>query len=390
MNDIETILAIITSFSVIIILVAKRKNFAVAVLLGAFLLALTNPQKIPEVLGDTISDMRVISLIIIVVLIKLLATILQESGEMKELINALRNKLSYKNLLVVIPSVLGLLPVPGGALLSAPLIDEQSKKMEIKKEEMTFINLWYRHIWFMIFPLATPLILLADLSEVNIYYLIILQLPLFALSFAVGLLFVRKFSGREEKELKGSYRGLIPILIPVSIATPLSFFMSTYSAFLISLPIGIIAAIIIAKKRSSSFIKKGISVSLAVAIFGIMFLKNIIFSTGATEIISSHLSHLSPVLIIASLSFIVGLLTAHNLAAIGILYPILSPFLTDELHLVNLLYISSFMGYLISPIHPCVVLTYDYFRPKFTRLYKLLLPSSLLILIVATLFYGIM
>lgn len=390
MNDIETILAIITSFSVIIILVAKRKNFAVAVLLGAFLLALTNPQKIPEILGDTISDMRVISLIIIVVLIKLLATILQESGEMKELINALRNKLSYKNLLVVIPSVLGLLPVPGGALLSAPLIDEQSKKMEIKKEEMTFINLWYRHIWFMIFPLATPLILLADLSEVNIYYLIILQFPLFVLSFAVGLLFVRKFSGREEKGLKGNYRGLIPILIPVSIATPLSFFMSTYSAFLISLPIGIIAAIIIAKKRSSSFIKKGISVSLAVAIFGIMFLKNIIFSTGATEIISSYLSHLSPLLIIASLSFIIGLLTAHNLAAIGILYPILSPFLIDELHLVSLLYVSSFMGYLISPIHPCVVLTYDYFHPKFTRLYKLLLPSSLLILIVATLFYGIM
>ncbi|RLF43722.1 MAG: hypothetical protein DRN29_09650, partial [Thermoplasmata archaeon] len=66
MNDVETILAIIASFSLIIFLVAKRKNFAVAILLGSFLLALTNPQKIPGLLADTISDLRVISLIIIV------------------------------------------------------------------------------------------------------------------------------------------------------------------------------------------------------------------------------------------------------------------------------------------------------------------------------------
>jgi integral membrane protein (TIGR00529 family) len=390
MSDIVTVLAVIVSFSVIITLIAKRKNFALVILLGCLLLAAVKPQKIPDVLVDTISDMNIISLILIVVLIKLLATILQESGEMKDLINVLRNRLSYRQLLVIIPSVLGLLPVPGGALLSAPLIDEQSKKIHIKKEEMMFINLWYRHIWFMIFPLATPLILLADLSDINIYSLIILQFPLFIISFAVGLLIVKNFSGKEETELNGSYRGLIPILIPVSIAIPLSYFMSTYSAFLISLPIGILVALMFANKKDISFLRKGISVSLAVAIFAIMLLKNIIFSIGATEIISSFLSSLSPVLIIASLSFIVGLLTAHNLAAIGILYPILSPFLIGEAHLVGLLYVSSFMGYLISPIHPCVVLTYDYFRPKFTCLYRILLPSSLLILFAATLFYGLL
>jgi len=389
MNDWETILAVIASFSLIIFLVAKRKNFAIAILLGSFLLALTNPQKVPDILLDTASDLKVISLIIIVILIKLLATILQGSGEMNALIHALRNKLSYKGMLIVIPSVLGLLPVPGGALLSAPLIDEQGKKREMKKEEMTFINLWYRHIWFMIFPLATPLILLADLSNLNIYALILMNLPLFIISFIVGLFFIRKFSGEKEEGLKGNYRGLIPIIIPVSIAMPLSIFISTYAAFLISLPIGIIVAFLISQRKDASFIKKGISPSLGVAIFGIMFLKNTIFSTGATEIISSHLSHLSPVLVIASLSFIIGLLTAHNLAAIGILYPILSPFLNST-SLVSLLYISSFMGYLISPIHPCVVLTYEYFKPKFTSLYKFFFPPAIFIVIMAVIIYGIL
>ena len=385
MNDVVTIVSIIISFSLIIFLVANRKNFALSVLLGAFLLSSLHPEKLPDLLYKTVSDWKVLSLILIVLLIKLLATILQESGEMKQLINALSSKLSYRGLLITIPSVLGLLPVPGGALLSAPLIHNE----KAKKEELTFINLWYRHIWFMIFPLATPLVLLADLSGKNIFTLIKLQIPIFVICFFVGLFFVSKFSGDKGVKKEGSYRGLIAILLPVSIATPLSFFMSTYPAFLIALPAGIFASLYISERKSFDMIKKGISINLAVAIFGIMLLKNIILDTGATSIIYSHLSGYNSILIISSLSFIVGLLTAHNLAAVGILYPILSPFI-DSVALVSLLYISSFMGYLISPIHPCVVLTYDYFKPKFTSLYKLMLPPAILIVIIATIIYGIL
>ncbi len=387
MNDVVTIVAVIATFSLIIFLVANRKNFAFAVLLGAFLLSALNPEKMPYLLYKTISDWKVVSLILIVILIKLLATILQESGEMKGLIDALSGRLSYRGLLITIPSVLGLLPVPGGALLSAPLI--YKKEVETRKEELTFINLWYRHIWFMIFPLATPLVLLADLSGENIFELIKMQIPLFVISFIVGLYFVAKFSGGKGGKGKGNYRGLIPILIPVSIATPLSFYTSTYIAFLTALPLGIFASLFIAEKKSFDMIKKGISVNLALAIFGIMFLKNIILDTGATEIIYSHLSTFNHILVISLLSFTIGLLTAHNLASVGILYPILSPFIND-ISLVSLLYITSFMGYLISPIHPCVVLTYEYFKPKFTTLYKLMLPPTILIVIIATIIYGVL
>ncbi|HEC82784.1 MAG TPA: DUF401 family protein [Thermoplasmatales archaeon] len=390
MNDYLLITLLIISFGVIIWMVASRKEFSLAIIVGTLLMAISIPEKIPDILLKTATDYKVISLIAIVVMIKMLAVILQETGLLQGVINVMQEKLSYKGMLIAIPSILGLLPVPGGALLSAPLIDVHGKVANVKKELLMAINLWYRHIWFIIFPLATPLVLLADFSGENIFKIIGMQIPLFLLAFFTGYFFVRKVGNVDKRKEKkeGNLKGLLPILIPVSIAMPLSFFISTYSSFLISLPIGIFVAWLISEKKSIEIIKKGISVSLAVAIFGIMFLKNVIFASRIPDVISSHLIHLPIVFTVATLSFIIGLLTAHNLAAIGILYPILSPFL-DNIGLINLLYISSFMGYLISPIHPCVVLTYDYFRPKFTDAYKLLIPPSIAIVIIAGIFYGI-
>lgn len=390
MSDYLLILLLIFAFGIIIAMVASRKNFALAILTGSLIISASIPQKLPEIVVKTASDFRVIALIAIVVMIKLLAVILQESGLLQGVIDLMQRKLSYKGMLIAIPSVLGLLPVPGGALLSAPLIDIHGKAAGVKKEQLMAINLWYRHIWFIIFPLATPLVLLADLSGYNIFTIIALQVPIFFLLFFIGYLFVIKIKKIEENvgSEGGEAKGLIPIILPVGIATPLSFFISTYAAFLISLPTGIAAALIMAKKRDIKTLKKGISVSLAVAIFGIMLLKNIIFASGIPEVISTHLSHFSAVITIASLSFIIGFVTAHNLAAVGILYPILSPLLTD-VSMVSLLYVSSFMGYLISPIHPCVVLTYDYFKPKFTDAYKLLIPPAIAVVIIASFFYGI-
>jgi len=382
-------LLLILSFTVIISLVAKRKNFALAIFSGSFILSLSILDRIGEILWKTVTDYRVISLMLIVIMIKMLAVILKETGQIEKIITFLQRNLSYRGMLIAIPSILGLLPVPGGALLSAPLIDTHGRDAGIKKEELMAINLWYRHIWFIIFPLATPLVLLSDLSSTNIFLIIAAQIPMFFIAFFIGYLFVRKAKNVEvgEKEGKGNIKSLIPVILPASMAVPLSFFMSTYLAFLISLPAGVIMAWRMGDKRNPKILKEGVSLSLAMSILGIMLFKNIIFETGIPGMISSHIAGMPPALMIAFLSFLIGMLTAHNLAAIGILYPVLSPFL-NSLSMISLLYISSFMGYLISPIHPCIVLTYEYFKPKFTDAYKLLIPPSMAMVIAAILFYS--
>jgi len=384
MNNLFILLSILASFSVIIFLVSKRKNFAVSVFAGIIILSIFDYKNLPENLYKTATDWTVIALIIIIFLINLLSTILQEGGAMGELVKFLSQKLSYRGLIIAIPSLLGMLPVPGGALMSAPLINKGGGE----KNELTFINLWYRHIWFIILPIATPLVLISDLSEVSIYKLILMQFPIFLLSFFIAIPVVKKFSGKKENEAGGNYLALIPIAVTVSTAIILSFFISTYLSFLIALPIGVILATIISKKREISFLRKGTPFSLLIAIFEIMLLKNIIFSMNAPEIIYSYLSNFNPVAMIAIISFSVGAITANNLAAIAILYPLLSPFIFTS-KLVSLLYISSFIGYLVSPVHPCLVLTYEYFKPKLTDLYKLLLPPSILLIIVSAIIYSL-
>lgn len=393
MNEVILLALLICAFGVIIAMVAGKKNFAVAIFLGSLILGLAVADEMPSIFVETATDTRVLSLVGIVLMIKFLATVMQESGQIKNLILTLQKKLSYRSVLIASPSILGLLPVPGGALMSAPLVQEQGEQSGMKRDEMMFINLWYRHIWFLIFPLSPPLVLIADLSGFNLFTIIGMQIPLFAIAFVMGYFFVRKFHAPRKKEenLKdgGNLQGLVPILLTVGVATALSFVISTYTAFMIALPLGIVVALLYARTISRDMVKRGISVSLGIAIFGIMFFKNIIFASGVTDMVSSHLTHLPLVVTITLLSFTIGILTAHNLAAIGILYPIFSPVLTTP-GLVSLLYISSFMGYLISPIHPCVVLSYDYFRPGFLETYKILAPSAIVMVICAALLYGLL
>jgi len=386
-NEAITMALFIASFVTIIFLIANRKNFGIAMIIGSLLLSIANVNKIGEVFLNTITDFRVIALMIIVVLIKMLATILEDSGLIKNLITGMEKKLSSRGMLIAIPSILGLLPVPGGALLSAPIVYEQGKKVGMSSEKMMVVNLWYRHIGFLVFPLSTSLILISELSNINIYKLIILQSPIFLLSFFVGYVFIYKYKNNKmEGNDSGNLKGLIPIILPISIAIPLSFVISIYASYLIALPAGIIAAVLMSKKKISFF--KGASLSLALAIFGIMFFKNIIIAMGIPRILPEYLNFLQPIILIPLLSFFIGIITAHNLAAVGILYPMFSSIMNEQL--VIILFISSFMGYLVSPLHLCIAVTYEYFKPKFAGFYRLILPPSLLILIATIIIYGIL
>ncbi len=386
MNEAITMALFIASFVIIIFLIANRKNFGAAMIIGSLLLSIANINKIGGVFLNTITDFKVIALMVIVVLIKMLATILEDGGIIKNLITGMEKRLSSRGMFIAIPSILGLLPVPGGALLSAPIVYEQGKKVGMSSEKMMTVNLWYRHIGFLVFPLSTSLILISELSGINIYKLIILQSPIFLLSFFVGYAFIYKYKNKEKEGSNGNLRGLIPIILPISIAIPLSFVISIYASYLIALPVGIIAAVLMSKKKINFF--KGISLSLALAIFGIMFFKNIIIAMGIPKILPEYLNFLQPIILIPLLSFFIGIITGHNLAAVGILYPMFSSMMNE--HLVILLFISSFMGYLISPLHLCIAVTYEYFKPKFSGFYKLILPPSLLILIATLIIYGIL
>jgi len=398
MNEIVSLIALILSFSIIISLVANKKNFGVAMILGAIILGLlSNPEKFLQTFYETITDWKVGTLVIIVILIKIFAVILEETGQISLVIENLKRVIPERGMLAIIPFIFGLLPVPGGALLSAPMVDSEGKRLGVSNEGRTFLNLWFRHIGFLIFPLATALVVMSQISGISINRLIVMQSPIFAVSVIVGSFYIIKLSKKREKEEIVKKEGVVletlinfmPLLVTIVLTMLLSLFINLNISFLISLPSGIILSLIIYKgKNKGQLIRKGFSASIGLAVFSIMLYKNVANVSGVAEIVAKYLQHTSmpAMIIIPVLSFSIGVLTAHNMAAIALAYPMLYPIIGNDIHLVSLLYISSFMGYLISPLHLCVVVSYEYFKPKFVELYKLMLPPALLMVIIAVIF----
>jgi len=398
MSEIISLIALVLSFSVIIALVANKKNFGVAMILGAIILGLlSNPEKLLQTFYETITDWRVDTLVIIVILIKIFAVVLEETGQISLVIENLKRVIPERGMLAIIPFIFGLLPVPGGALLSAPMVDSEGRRLGVSNEGKTFLNLWFRHIGFLIFPLATALVVMSQISGININRLIVMQTPIFVVSVIVGSFYVIKLSKKREKEEIVKKKGVIletlinftPLLVTIVLTMTLSLFINLNISFLISLPSGIILSLIIYKGGNKvQFVKKGFSASIGLAVFSIMLYKNVANVSGVAEIVAKYLQHTSmpAMLIIPVLSFSIGVLTAHNMAAIALAYPMLYPIIGNDIRLVSLLYISSFMGYLISPLHLCVVVSYEYFKPKFVELYKLMLPPALLMVVIAVIF----
>jgi hypothetical protein len=140
-------------------------------------------------------------------------------------------------------------------------------------------------------------------------------------------------------------------------------------------------------------VKKGIPVRTATSILGVMVFKHVLEDAGAVEQIPMALSTLGlpPLLVAYVVPMIVGLLTGTAPAALALSVPLVTPLLavnTDGQSTVTMnsavwLYVSSFSGILLSPLHLCLALTREYFGATWGLLYRRLLPAVIFVVIFA-------
>ena len=123
-----------------------------------------------------------------------------------------------------------------------------------------------------------------------------------------------------------------------------------------------------------------------------MLLRSIIEASKANEILTDMISSLPipSLLIIILVPLLLGILTGYNLGAIALSYLLIEPFFLSTginiYGLSSLIFISSLVGYLISPIHLCNVVSSDYLKTDTTRMYKMYIPGGAMLLIVQTIF----
>lgn len=411
---------VIIAFVVILLLIRKKVNFGVSLLLGSIIVGVFSLQiislvDIPKAMIEAsvysferqqiITD--TIELAILMTLIYILARSMQETGAITRLIDSLRTFFSKGGTLAVIPAVYGLMPVPGGALFSAPLIDKEGDKYNLKNNQKNFLNVWFRHIWFPIYPISSAMILICSVkfSGIPIQNLILANLPSFLSVIVIGYLFLRRLTRDtppEKKDAKKEYHGLVFILPPI---IPLLFYplkligLTETRCFLLGVSVSLLVLyflVDIDAKRYREILKKSFTWNLAIAIFGIMILREMIQISQMHVLITETMQDLAfpALLIVILIPLLLGTLTGYNLGAVALSYPLVDPFFSftgiQPLGLISLIFMSSLIGYLISPIHLCNVLSSEYLKTDTTRMYKMFLPAALGVLCVQIIFVVLM
>ena len=191
MGFVDPLVAVIVSFCLLGLMLYKRVNIGITLNATALCLALlsVNWQEIPTVILKTTIDLLTISVVLATFGIMLLSELYKETGFINRLSESLSGIIkNSKVVLSVLPAIIGFLPVAGGALMSAPLVDSEAEKLKLKPEKKAYVNLWFRHTIFPVYPLNQVLITTAAITGTTVASLILRQIPVVTVMVVIGYL----------------------------------------------------------------------------------------------------------------------------------------------------------------------------------------------------------
>ncbi|MDH5451041.1 MAG: DUF401 family protein [Candidatus Bathyarchaeota archaeon] len=411
MGLIDPFTALIVSFAFLGIMLYKRVNLGITLNATALLLALLSLdwQEIEAVIFRTTFDLLTISVVFATFGIMLLSQLYKETRVINNLSESLSRIINNPKIVSsVLPAVIGFLPVAGGALMSAPLVDSEADKLGLKPEKKAYVNLWFRHTIFPVYPISQLLIITAALTETTVPSIIMRHIPVVVIMIIVGyIISFWKVSNADNKDdsntknslnsdLKGFFIAFSPILatIVVAVGLDLAGFGLAKRGFdvLIATFIGLMVLIAISRLNLQVFTKPFKSwgiYGITLAAYGAFLLRNIMEATGIPEIFKAFATNgsLDIILLLTVVPAVLGFITSSPSGGVTIGISILAGILTFSPKTAALIYMSAYLGYLIAPTHLCFAFTADYFKCSLGRVYKYLIPSLAISFATAILVY---
>lgn len=399
-SDFIQLLGIILAFGLIIGLVMRRFNYGLALILGSLVLGFSfgfSTSQFVQLFLSTLMDPITHDLALVIALIPILTFCMTETGMFKGLVESLKDFLSSRSILAVVPAIFGLLPTPGGALFSAPIIDGEAEMMGVETNLKVFINVWFRHCVFLIYPMNAMMILTSRLAGIDVYNIVLVQIPIFVAYVLAGYFTsIFRIKSGNKRVRNSPSRSALPIFVNISplLLVILLNALGVHMALALGVGIGWVLVLKRANyKKVFSLIWHGFDWKLVFAIFGVMFFRHVIEASGALDKILSYIGHseIHPLLFLIPFSYFSGAVMAMPTAAIAIILPIAVQILGKLTPIVvSMLFVSVFFAYLISPMHLCLVLTMGYYKgAQLQRVYRLLIPLSLFVALIGMAFaYG--
>lgn len=328
--------------------------------------------------------------------ISILATMYRETG----LIDAFSKKVSsiLRNpalIIILVPAIIGLLPIAGGALMSAPIVGVVGNSLSMSADLLIFLNVWFRHVLFMIYPLGQTLIVAGITTGYDPVKLAIIQIPVAGFMILIGYLYMRRYL---KKDLSSEVSTDVPLWksgSPLFLAVGLSLLLNSLAgnyAMPIGVFIGAFALYFVANMSLGQLVnvlKNKLVISLTISAFSIMLLQHSITDTSASTQIAALIKSgsISTVLLETFVPAIVSGLTSSSVTGIVITVPILSAIKHLTIVDASIIYTSSFIAYTISPTHLCLIFTAKYFNEGLLKTYKFMLPAAILTVVFTVAYY---
>lgn len=401
-------------------------NLGLSILLHSFLLAVlagTGLNGISYIISSYLQPSNYLLLIVILMLL-FFTEALRRTGRMERTVTTLKevfNNLRF--LLGSLPALVGLLPMPGGAIFSAPLVAAVDTNDELSPSHKSAINYWFRHIWEYWWPLYPGVILAIKLCNLPLGLFFLIQIPFTFVAVLGGYFFIlRRITSKNDtavkisiKNFSGIFATLVPIGLLVTIAITGSavlpkFGVSSSFANLLSMPFGLLFALLYTFKTDYKAVGKSFTLfaSKSTWLLFLIFAGVLAFSTTLQmpinskditlvslmrdEFISMNIPLLAIIILIPMIS---GAVTGVAIGFVGASFPLVFALLGNDpsLHIAaaatSLAYVSGYVGMMISPLHICFAVSNEYFKSKYIPVYKYIWGPALLVFIASLIFPAI-
>jgi len=441
--SIPVLLKVLGTLALILLLNSLLRSLIAAVACGTVLLGFWaghGPQALARLAWGRFASPDNLLLLLAFFLIIWLSSLMADTGIMADLVSAVRVRVPYRTAFAALPAVIGLLPMPGGAVFSAPMVDGADRSGRVPAWLKSQTNYWFRHIWEYWWPLYPGVLLALDLTGLPEWRFLLMQLPLTGAAALAGyLFFLRRIpvpagepgargAADEGDSIAAQWRAG-----PVSgaRATAVSATEGAKSFHALVAPIATVICVYLllqvavpALTRASRYLPMIIGLALALTVLqlqrrpGFAAWKKTVLSTRALEmaaliatiriygaVIESRLPGGSLLveqmrtelmrfgipqeLFVVLIPLVTGLALGLNVGMVGASFPLVlsllgpAPAVAPLSAVVVLAYAFGYAGQLLSPVHVCLVVTSEYFRTSLLRNLARLLPPVALLLAVA-------
>lgn len=332
---------------------------------------------------------------------------LNKTGRMDRTVNALKAWMKRKHLMLAgLPALVGLLPMPAGALFSAPFVDAVDQNREISPSRKVAINYWFRHIWEYWWPLYPGVILAMQYSGLSVLKFFLIQFPFTIAAILGGRIFILgkiklidENTNRNEAHISDALAALGPIGLLVVISIVGSLILPQMGiegtlANLIAMLVGLISALgLTFSHHSRSFgstllmLRRPDTWLMIVLIIGIQVFASALIcpiDAGGSTLVNGMRDELIQtgiplILVIMLIPFISGMVTGVAFGFVGASFPIVFALIGQNYSpavaaaTTAFAYTFGYMGMMLSPVHACFAVTAEYFKTSLLGVYRFII-----------------